>query len=59
MNSTLSMRLAESFGEENFLRKLAMSRSDLNRRFGAVDWNRVLYPLTPVRTRISCAGTYW
>lgn len=54
MDSTLSMQMAEAFGEEAFLRKLAMSRADLNRRFGAVDWDRVLYPLTPVRERLSC-----
>ncbi|MDO4314748.1 MAG: cytidyltransferase-related domain protein [Oscillospiraceae bacterium] len=54
MDSTLSMQMAEAFGEEDFLRKLAMNRSDLNRRFGAVDWERVLDPLIPVKSRLSC-----
>ena len=55
MESTLNIQMAEAFGEEGFLRKLAMSRGDLARRFGAVDWDRVLYPLTPLKDRISCA----
>lgn len=54
MDSTLSMRMAESFGEEGFLRKLAMNRADLSRCLSTVDWERLLAPLAPVEERLSC-----
>ena len=54
MENNLYMQMAEAFGEESFLRKLAMSRADLSCRFAAVDWERVLGPLLPVRERLSC-----
>lgn len=55
MNSTLSIQMADTFGEEVFLRKLAMNQADLSRRFNTVDWERILYPLLPLRERLSCA----
>ena len=48
--------MAEAFEERNFLRKLGMTRSDVERVFGAVDWRQILAPFTPLRTRVSCAA---
>lgn len=39
--------MAEAFEERNFLRKLGMTRSDVERVFGAVDWRQILAPFTP------------
>lgn len=55
MEHTLHIQMAETFLEEGFLRKLAMSRTDLAHRLGAVNWERILSPLLPVDQRLSCA----
>ena len=48
--------MAEAFEKTDFLRKLGMSRSDVERVFGSVDWRQLLSPLIPIRSRITCAG---
>ena len=48
--------MAAAFEETGFLRKLGMSRSDVGRIFGNVDWRQVLSPLIPIRSRLSCAA---
>ena len=48
--------MAEAFEEKDFLRKLGMSRSDVERIFGGVDWRQVLSSLTPIRSRLTCAA---
>lgn len=55
MEKTLHIQMAETFGEEGFLRKLAMNRTDLSSRLDAVNWEEILSPLTPITERISCA----
>ena len=53
-HNTLHLRLAESFAEEDFLRRLNRNRTDMARLFGNVDWERLVYPLLPIEQRISC-----
>ena len=53
-HNTLHLRLAESFAEEDFLRRLNRNRTDMTRLFGNVDWERLVYPLLPIEQRISC-----
>ena len=53
--STLHLQLAESFGEDTFLRLLSRNRADMSRLFGNVDWQRLVYPLLPIEHRLSCA----
>ena len=46
--------IAETFFEEAFLNKLAMSREDLTELLHPVDWECVCAPLQPITERISC-----
>ena len=48
--------MAAAFEETDFLRKLGMTRSDVGRVFGSVDWRQVLTPLVPIRARLTCAA---
>ena len=54
-DQALYTRMADTFSDRGFLRKLAMDRTDASRRFGGADWRSVLAPLTPICRRISCA----
>ncbi|MCI8398453.1 MAG: cytidyltransferase-related domain protein [Oscillibacter sp.] len=52
---TLPSRMADAFSEEPFLRKLSRNRDDVFRLFNNVDWRRLLAPLLPIQSRLSCA----
>lgn len=57
MDNTLYPRMANTFCEDAFLRKLRMNQSDIHSLFDPVDWNRLLSPLLPVTERLSCGQT--
>ncbi len=54
-DSALPLLMAESFGEDVFLRRLGHNRADMNRLFGGMDWRSLLAPLLPITERLSCA----
>ena len=54
-DSALPLLMAESFGEDVFLRRLGHNRADMNRLFGGMDWRSLLAPLLPITEHLSCA----